>query len=280
MISAGVAALLAAVLVAAPLDSLPDPQVKGKGGDGVVDLIGKREREGREGSGSGISGAKRQVLLVPACSGNEPAVGLADVLCQQAVALCASTSAPDDVMFWIFTGPDGVARPTLEQWVRAGQRCMAPSEASAVAGLPLFTAREFRRLPLPPGGVRVQPPNLRTLVNVPTNLFVEAQVTVLDTTLVGFPVRVRATPRQFRWRFGDGAGLVTDDPGAPYPDLRVTHTYTRAGAARLELVTGYSGEYSVAGGPWLPIDGVAQVSSPAVTLTVLDAHNQLVGGDG
>jgi hypothetical protein len=153
---------------------------------------------------------------------------------------------------------------------------MSLQQAGRLPGLPPFTLRDFRRLPLPAGGVNVQPPNLRTLVNVPTNLYVQAGVTTLTTTLVGFPVRVRATPTSYRWTFGDGARLVTDDKGAPYPDLRVTHTYVRAGRAELSLVTTYTGEYSVAGGPWLPIDGTAQVRSPALTLTVLDAHNQLV----
>ena len=94
---------------------------------------------------------------------------------------------------------------------------MSPAQAGRLPGLPPFTLRDFRRLPLPAGGVNVQPPNLRTLVNVPTNLYVQAEVTTLTTTLVGFPVRVRATPVAYRWAFGDGAGLVTDDKGAPMP---------------------------------------------------------------
>ena len=218
--------------------------------------------------------------MVPACAGNEPVLGLLDVSCPQALALCAATAAPNDVMIWIFTGPAGVSIPAPGQWVRSGQRCMLPSAAAAAQALPVLTARDFRRLPLPPGGVNVQPPNLRTLINVPTNLFVEADVTVLDTTLLGFPVQVRATPQSFRWTFGDGRGLVTDDPGAAYPDLRITHTYTQPGVARLALATTYSGEYSIAGGPWLPINGTAEVSSSPVTLTVLAAENHLIGGTG
>jgi hypothetical protein len=142
--------------------------------------------------------------------------------------------------------------------------------------VPVFTARDFRRLPLPPGGVRIEPPNLRTLVNVPTNVYVVAEVRIIPTTLLGFPVRVRATPERFRWRFGDREGLDTADPGAPYPDLRTTHTYLRPGQRRVGLRTSYRGEYSVAGGPWLPIDGTAQVASAPVTLTVLSATNRLV----
>jgi hypothetical protein len=206
-------------------------------------------------------------------------VGL-DANCRQALALCGGTAAPNDLMMWIFEGPVGVARPLPGQWTRLGQRCMAPGAAAAVRGRPVMSVTDFRRLPLPAGGVNVQPPNLRTLINVPTNVFVRAPVRVLNTTLLGLPVRVRATPVRFGWRFGDGQSLVTDDPGAPYPDLRVTHTYRDPGSMAVSLSTSYRGEYSVAGGPWLPIAGTAQVASTPVGLTVLAAQNQLQAGDG
>lgn len=68
----------------------------------------------------------------------------------------------------------------------------------------------------------------------------------------------------------------TTDPGAPYPDLRTTHTYTTPGAHTITLTTAYTGQYSVTGGPWLPIDGQAQVPSPPVPLTALTGRNHLV----
>jgi hypothetical protein len=221
------------------------------------------------------------VLMVPACRQNDLTRSLTlDSACPEALTLCASTAEPNDMMFWVFLGPAGVAQPEPAQLVRVGQRCLAAGEAAAADAVPAFTARDFRRLPLPAGGVNVQPPNGRTLINVPTNVFVDADVTVIDTTLLGLPVRVRATPVRYRWSFGDGADLLTEDPGAAYPDLRTTHTYTTPGQRQLQLATVYTGEYSVAGGPWLPIDGEATVTSPAVTLTVLAARSLLVGGSG
>jgi hypothetical protein len=191
--------------------------------------------------------------------------------------MCGATAAADDVMFWIYSGPPGVAAPAPDQWVRTGQRCLRPQDVPASV-IPVFTARDFRRLPLPPGGVRIQPPNLRTLVNVPTNVYVQVGVRVLNTTLLGFPVRVRATPERFRWDFGDRHTLHTEDAGAAYPDLRTTHTYESPGLRRVALSTVYSGEYSVDGGAWLPIDGLAEVDSPPRTLTVISARNRLVAG--
>jgi hypothetical protein len=122
----------------------------------------------------------------------------------------------------------------------------------------------------------VQPPNRRTLINIPTNFYTDAAPVVLPTTVLGQPVRVRATPMRFRWTYGDGDGLTTADPGAPYPDLRTAHTYRQPGKHQLSLTTTYSGEYSVAGGAWLPIDGLATVESPGAALTVLAARNELV----
>ena len=144
--------------------------------------------------------------------------------------------------------------------------------------VPVFGVEDFRRLPLPAGVVHIQPPNGRTLVNVPTNVYVDADAVTLPTQLLGFPVRVRATPARFHWRFGDGGTLTTRDQGAPYPEMTTTHTYTQPQQARVSLTTVYTGEYSVAGGPFQPIDGTATVTSPAAALTVLAAENRLTAG--
>jgi PKD repeat protein len=146
--------------------------------------------------------------------------------------------------------------------------------------VPVFGVEDFRRLPLPAGVVHIQPPNGRTLVNVPTNVYVDAEEIVLPTQVLGFPVRVRATPSRFTWRFGDGRTMTTKDSGAPYPRMTTTHTYTRPQTARVALTTVYTGEYSVAGGPFQPIDGTATVESPGAALTVLAAESRLTTGEG
>jgi PKD repeat protein len=146
--------------------------------------------------------------------------------------------------------------------------------------VPVFGVEDFRRLPLPAGVVHIQPPNGRTLVNVPTNVYVDAEEIVLPTQVLGFPVRVRATPSRFTWRFGDGRTMTTKDSGAPYPHMTTTHTYTRPQTARVALTTVYTGEYSVAGGPFQPIDGTATVESPGAALTVLAAESRLTTGEG
>lgn len=261
-------------------DAPGDPSFSARTGDediwltGSVGGVGKDQAERDQ-----ASGQKRVLIAVAACDGNEPSGSAPrDALCSEAIALCANTPDPADMLFWFYAGPPGVATPSAAQWQRTGQACLRPGEARARQVIPDFTLQDFRRLPLPPGKTHIEPPNLRTLVNVPTNVYVVSRPVTLSTTLVGFPVQVRATPVSYRWSFGDGSTLHTEDPGAPYPDLRTTHTYTKPATASVVLTTAYAGEYSVAGGPWQPVDGVALVDSPAVSLTVVEARGELVGG--
>lgn len=208
-----------------------------------------------------------------ACLGNELDLSAPlDAMCAQATRLCAG-AAEIRVMVWFYSRSPG------ETWQRTGQACLTPEYASQATGGavdPVVTGADFRRLPLPAGVVHIQPGSGRTLVNVPTNVYVVVGEATIPTTVLGQPVRVRATPVGYRWSFGDGGGLVTTDPGAPYPDLRTTHTYTAAGPVRIGLSTTYRGEYSVAGGSWLPVDGTAEVASAPVPLTVVAARAELV----
>jgi hypothetical protein len=221
--------------------------------------------------------APRARRVVPGCDGNQPTLtDPLDALCPQATAICAATPEPTDMMFWFFTGPPGVPTPTADQWTRTGQACLRPDQIPGTTAAPTVTAHDFRRLPLPAGRVHIQPGTRRTLINIPTNLYVEATTTILPTTVLGTPVRVRATPTSYDWTFGDGHTLHTTDPGAPYPDLRTPHTYTTPGTMTLTLATTYTGEYALPGGPWIPIDGTATVTSPTQPLTVIAARAELV----
>jgi hypothetical protein len=214
---------------------------------------------------------------LPACPDNWPDRG-GTVLCPNATQMCAGTPDPNDIGFWVFSARAGATTP--ESWTATGEYlCIGdadPNEPPPV--VPVLTAKDFQRLPLPASPIVVQPPNGRTLVNVPTNLYADSDTVTLPTTILGQPVQVRATPQEFRWVYGDGKSLATEDPGAPYPELRTAHVYKEAGEQRVQLTTVYGGEYSVNGGPWLPVDGVATVVSPGSTLEVVAAENRLVAG--
>lgn len=212
---------------------------------------------------------------VPACPGNSPDSSAADSgLCPAAITMCAGTPEPNDVLFWRFTAvraADGTTGP----WQPAGQACLRPQDVPTGA-VPAFTVADFRRLPLPASTLHVQPATGRTLVAVPTNLYAAASAQTFDVTLLGLPVRVRATPTAWTWTYGDGSTATRTDPGGPYPDLTAAHTYARPGRYPVSVTTTWSGTYSVAGGPALPVDGTATVSSPTRVLTAVATRAELV----
>ena len=278
--------LLAAVLLVAPVATPTEEAGQGRssgesgqvlaGADDDAVLIdgwrsGRTEvGEAASAQGESASAPSFEYTHVPACPGNTPNIEGADAGCAQAEASC-----PDDaVMYWLFRRQVGGTGP----WETAGSRCLAPSEAAATGPVfPGFTLADFQRLPLPAGTPNVQPDNGYTLVGVPTNVYATAEPVTLDTQLLGFPVQVRATPSRYAWDFGDGNGHgPTSEPGAPYPALTITHTYERAARYPITLTTYYRGEYSVAGGPWLPIAGEAQVTSAPVDVEALAGRNRLV----
>lgn len=207
---------------------------------------------------------------VPACSGNAP--GGEILLCA-----VASVGCPDgELRYWAYRSP---AAADPRAWTRNGNACLAAGAVGADGAEVAigFTVEDFRRLPLPPAAVTVEPPGGRVLINIETNAVATAAVTTLPTEVLGQPVTVRATPVAYTWDFGDGTTLgPTTDPGAAWPVLGTTHVYTAPGAYQVTLTTTYTGEFSVAGGPYLPIDGTATVSSPSQPLAALSATTDLV----
>ncbi|GAB2680823.1 PKD domain-containing protein [Thalassiella azotivora] len=178
--------------------------------------------------------------------------------------------------YWLYSAPAGTAFGD-DGWTRYATRCLAPTDPTGTDAAPVMTLEDFQRLPLPAGQPNVQPPNGYTLINIETNVYARAEPTTLDTTLLGIPVQVRATPVAFHWDFGDGQTFGPHaDAGDPYPALRITNTYAEPGTYDITLTTHYTGEYSVAGGPFLPIPGQAQVTSAPVQVEALAGRNQLV----
>jgi PKD repeat protein len=149
-----------------------------------------------------------------------------------------------------------------------------PSPAAIAAS----AATQFRRLPLTSGGIVIQPSRGWTLVNVDTIVLTDPTPAVFDTTILGIPVTVRATPTRYSWSFGDDTPpLVTTEPGAEWPDPTVTHAYRTAGTRTITLTTQWSGEFRIAGSPtWQPIAGVATTAESAPPLEVRSATNVLV----
>lgn len=154
------------------------------------------------------------------------------------------------------------------------------SEGTCVTAADLLdaAAREFASLPIEPSPLHVQPPDGWTLINVDTITYTDDAPQEFETELLGVPVVIRAVPAEFSWDYDDGsAPLVTDDPGAPYPDNSVGHTYTAPGEVTISLTTTWRGQFRIAGTPtWTDVPGSATTTTTTGPITVHEARTRLV----
>jgi len=233
------------------------------GGEGLIQ--GVIEHDGATGrAGSGGSQTPKpppvQSKTTPACNGGGGYV--AGNIC--AIGnICSEGQILLD--FWTRTG-DG-------PWMKTRTEC-GPSRTGA---LPVVTVTDLQRVGLPASPLNIQPNTGEALINVPLILATADETVTRDTTVLGFPVTIRATPTSWTWDLGDGATVgPTSDPGQAYPHQSLTHTYTAPGDHQITLTTTWSGEYTIAGLPYRPIDGTATTASAPVPVHVLHGHNVLV----
>lgn len=138
---------------------------------------------------------------------------------------------------------------------------------------PVVTVEEFRKLPVKGATVSVQP-GPDTLKNYHTNVYATTGEQTLDTTLLGRPVTVRATPVSYVYDYGDGTVRETTDPGHALPagswdvPTSTSHQYKRPGRASIVVTTVYSGQYKVGNGAWKPVDGTIGIPSAPQPVTI------------
>ncbi|MGJ7439975.1 PKD domain-containing protein [Aquipuribacter sp. MA13-6] len=240
-------------------------------------------------AGSGTStGPITLERYVYACGGNSYATDPAiNVPCEESFQFCPPGPEQPRQFFRYTTTITGIeAVPAAgARWTLNGVLCLPTAAgdpaAAEAAPVPVVTLADFRSLPLPAGQPTIQPGGGEALIRARTNVYVEPGSTdeqTFDITLLGTPVTVRATPVSYTWDFGDGSDpLVTEDPGAPYPDLTTWHAYSEPGDVGITLTTTYTGAYSVAGGPFIDIAGTAEISSEPVGLELISTTNRLTG---
>jgi hypothetical protein len=188
---------------------------------------------------------------------------------------CAADEVAMDPLFrqtWT-NNPDGT-RGAVSGW-----QFIDDGACIGAADLADQAAAAFRTLTITPSPVVVQPPDGWTLVNVPTITYTEPGEQVLDTTLLGIAVQIRATPRSYAWDYGDGTTpLTTTDPGAAYPHHTVAHTYDQpADQVQITLTTTWSGQFRITGTTtWTDVTGTATTTSTADPLRVYEARSRLV----
>lgn len=137
------------------------------------------------------------------------------------------------------------------------------------------------------GQVRIQPPNGRTLVQLPT-IFPAGggrEPVSKQFFAAGFAVQVTARPVLWTWNFEPGASRTVSMPGEAYEqgaDLEdnsrhVTYTYRRTGSHQVGLTVTWEAQYDLPGIGTVPV-GRVQGVSPSQPLQVVAARSELVSG--
>lgn len=95
-----------------------------------------------------------------------------------------------------------------------------------------------------PTALIAKQPAENALVNVPVIYWCDLPtVFTAKVSVVGEIVDVAMRP-SFIWSFGDGTFFATTQPGRPYPDQRITHTYSHSGTYLVTMLATWGGTWS------------------------------------
>lgn len=208
-------------------------------------------------------------------------------ICGFAVSYCEE-NVPDSYgpRSWIYRRTADGSGPT-SAWAEVAPTCYTDSVPvrsgePSVALTEAMIIEQFHRTDFALPQLVVQPPDGRTLVNLP--VFFElgwpeagyGPDEIDTTTIVGHEVRIRPTLVGATYVTGDGAAIgPTTSLGGGYPDGDITHEYTGAADLSPYISVEYGGQVSVDGGSWRPIPGTATIDGPGTPLQVLTSTNRL-----
>ena len=150
-------------------------------------------------------------------------------------------------------------------------------------GDPDFPVRitDFAELPLAPSPLSTQPSAGWVYAGLETVAFSEDFPQGFEVTLLGTPFQVAALPTTYTWDFGDGSPTVTTtDPGRPWPDHSVAHTYATKGSAVISVLTTWEGYFRESEfDDWTEIGGTAETLTTGTPITIHTARTRLVEDD-
>ncbi|MCF6745859.1 hypothetical protein E9529_16565 [Blastococcus sp. KM273128] len=159
-------------------------------------------------------------------------------------------------------------------WIDVRQGCLDITPLNPPpSGAEVFAY--FTRLPLPQLATRHQPPG-DGLTGLPVIFYTDSPTTQTFTVDIrGFTVVIEATAEQFTWHTGDATGqITTTDPGAPYPDHTIEHSY-RSGTYTASLTVTWGATFTVDGSAEADVPGTTTTDGPPVTFDVLQARTVL-----
>ncbi|MCC3265428.1 hypothetical protein [Arthrobacter gengyunqii] len=144
---------------------------------------------------------------------------------------------------------------------------------------------EFQSRPIAAGTLSLQP-SPHTLIGAHTNFYVEAGEQVFDFVMLEQNIRIVASPSEYEWHYGDRTVYgPASQTGSPLPadrwgeETSTSHVYRETGNYQASVTVHFSAEYSINGGPMVPIDGRAAVPSAPVAISVWKSESHNVADD-
>ncbi len=148
----------------------------------------------------------------------------------------------------------------------------------------VITLEDFQSQPIIAAEVVSEPKNFG-LLGGHNNVWANVEEQEFNFETLGDEVRIRAWPVEYVWNYGDGTSKSTTTAGNSVPEEEwlmaetpTSHVYGETGDYNLVLTTRFSGDYSVNGGPWIPIAGQAEVQSEPHLMSIWRSDNRLVDG--
>ncbi|GHD03436.1 hypothetical protein [Zhihengliuella salsuginis] len=155
------------------------------------------------------------------------------------------------------------------------------------------TTEEFRTLPIPSSEIVFESPVDGheeygiAMIGQRVNQWAGSSTHVLETTVLGTPVEVRATPLEYQWTYGDGHHRTTQHAGGPRPEgadpyeyrTYTDNIYEETGNFEVNLTTVYTGEFRHGDSGWIPISGVASVPSDPKVNSIWKRETRNVSAD-
>jgi hypothetical protein len=118
-----------------------------------------------------------------------------------------------------------------------------PVKKAAPKVVPATSLSDRLSKSIPTGGISYQP-NFKPLIHTPVYFWNDLpSVFRTQVNLIGETIDVVLRP-SYMWSFGDGSFLATTDPGGPFPEGKVTHTYSQPGIYPVLLITTWNGSFS------------------------------------
>lgn len=223
----------------------PSPRPPGGGGAGG----GSGSSDGGNGGGSGGGNG----------GGSGGGGGLPDCVLEEVGHICADLPGPGPA-----PGPGGGGG--------------APARPEPPTNIP---ESQFQTFDIPAPTIHAWPKDW-AVIGKPAAFWTDADTSYIDMTLLTYAVTVKVTPEKYYWDFGDDTGGTTSKAGSkprPGDEPQIGHDYQKTGAKTVGMTATFSGEFSVDGGPWLPIDGFAHVASNEISMDVYRFHRYLVDED-